>query len=106
MTVYLPIYGRHMTKLTPANMNLFKRIAEDLRLLALLLGDYLKGRYRRISPVSGIIFILAAAYLLIPTDLIGDFITEPSILSLRNFFNGFLCRGFHFVVIVAGCHHC
>jgi uncharacterized membrane protein YkvA (DUF1232 family) len=63
-----------MARLTPANMNLFKRIAEDLRLLVLLIRDYAGGRYRSISPVSGIIFILAVAYLLIPTDLISDFI--------------------------------
>lgn len=64
----------HMAKLTPANMNLFKRIAEDLRLLAGLIRDYATGQYRSVSPVSGIIFILAVAYLLIPTDLISDFI--------------------------------
>ncbi len=63
-----------MPKLTPANMNLFKRIAEDLRLLVLMIRDYGRGRYRNISPVSGIIFVLAVAYLLIPTDLISDFI--------------------------------
>jgi uncharacterized membrane protein YkvA (DUF1232 family) len=63
-----------MTKLTPANMNLFKRIAEDLRLLVMLVRDYGRGRYRDVSPVSGIICILAVAYLLIPTDLISDFI--------------------------------
>jgi uncharacterized membrane protein YkvA (DUF1232 family) len=55
-------------------MNLLKRLVEDLRLLILLSRDYAKGRYRNISPVSGIIFILALAYLLIPTDLISDFI--------------------------------
>ena len=55
-------------------MNLFKRILIDLRLLAMLLRDYAKGRYRAISPLSGIVFILAVAYLLIPTDLISDFI--------------------------------
>lgn len=63
-----------MTKPTPANMNLIKRMAEDLRLLVLLIFDYARGRYRDISPFSGIIFILAAAYLLIPFDLISDFI--------------------------------
>ena len=53
---------------------LFRRLVEDLRLLILLIGDYVKGRYRNIAPTSGIIFILAVAYLLIPTDLINDFI--------------------------------
>jgi uncharacterized membrane protein YkvA (DUF1232 family) len=63
-----------MAKLTPTSMNLFKRIAEDLRLLIMLLRDYGAGRYRNVSPVSGIIFFLAVVYLLIPTDLISDFI--------------------------------
>lgn len=63
-----------MAKLTPASMNLFKRIAEDLRLLLMLIRDYAGGRYRSVSPISGIIFILTVAYLLIPTDLISDFI--------------------------------
>lgn len=63
-----------MPKLTPANMNLFKRIAMDLRLLVMLIRDFGKGRYRNVSPISGIVFILGVAYLLIPTDLISDFI--------------------------------
>jgi len=57
-----------------SNLNLLRRLAEDIRLLFLLIGDYAKGRYRNVSPLSGIIFILAVAYLLIPTDLISDFI--------------------------------
>ena len=63
-----------MPKLTPANMTLFKRIAMDLRLLVMLIRDFGKGRYRNVSPISGIVFILGVAYLLIPTDLISDFI--------------------------------
>jgi uncharacterized membrane protein YkvA (DUF1232 family) len=59
---------------TPANMTLLKRLGEDLRLLMLLISDFCKGRYRNISPLSGIIFFLAVAYLLIPIDLISDFI--------------------------------
>ncbi len=56
------------------NINLFKRLMEDLRLLILLIRDYVNGRYRNVAPTSGVIFILAVAYLLIPTDLINDFI--------------------------------
>jgi len=56
------------------NLNLLRRLTEDLRLLFLLIGDYTKGRYRGVSPISVLIFILAVAYLLIPTDLISDFI--------------------------------
>lgn len=63
-----------MPQPSPASPNLLRRLAQDLRLLILLLRDYGKGRYRNVSPVSGIIFILALAYLLIPTDLINDFI--------------------------------
>ena len=59
---------------TPTNLNLLKRLAQDLRLLVLLIRDFGKGRYRNVSPISGIIFVLAVAYLLIPTDLISDFI--------------------------------
>lgn len=58
----------------PTNPNLVRRLAHDLRLLVLLIRDYATGRYRNISPMSGIIFMLAVSYLLIPTDLISDFI--------------------------------
>jgi uncharacterized membrane protein YkvA (DUF1232 family) len=54
--------------------NLLRRLIQDLRLLILLIMDYAKGRYRNISPFSGIVFVLAVAYVLIPTDLISDFI--------------------------------
>lgn len=59
---------------TPINTNLFKRLAVDLRLLMLLLSDFWKGRYRNISPLSGMVFLLALAYLIVPIDLISDFI--------------------------------
>ena len=59
---------------SPSNLNLLKRLAQDLRLLVLLIRDFGKGRYRNVSPLSGIIFVLGVAYLLIPTDLISDFI--------------------------------
>ena len=63
-----------MTPPAPSQTNLFRRLIQDLHLLILLVRDYCKGRYRNVSPLSGIIFILAVAYLLIPTDLINDFI--------------------------------
>ncbi len=58
----------------PTDPNLFKRLAVDLGLLIQLIRDFWTGRYRNISPLSGIVFILAVAYLLLPIDLIGDFI--------------------------------
>jgi len=63
-----------MPQPAPGNTNLIRRLFEDLRLLLLLIRDYGKGRYRDVSSISAVVFILAVAYLLIPTDLIGDFI--------------------------------
>ena len=63
-----------MTNSTPAKLNLARRLIEDLHLLIMLIRDYLKGRYRNISAMSGIVFIFTVAYLIIPTDLISDFI--------------------------------
>ena len=63
-----------MANSTPAKLNLIKRLIEDLRLLIMLIHDYFKGRYRDISAMSGIVFILSVAYLIIPTDLISDFL--------------------------------
>jgi len=63
-----------MPQPVPGSTNLVRRLFEDLRLLLLLIRDYSKGVYRDVSPISAVVFILAVAYLLIPTDLIGDFI--------------------------------
>jgi len=63
-----------MPQPVPGSTNLIRRLFEDLRLLLLLIRDYSKGVYRDVSPISAVVFILAVAYLLIPTDLIGDFI--------------------------------
>jgi uncharacterized membrane protein YkvA (DUF1232 family) len=63
-----------MPQPAPGNTNLIRRLFEDLRLLLRLIGDYSKGRYRDVSPTSAVVFILAVAYVLLPTDLIGDFI--------------------------------
>jgi uncharacterized membrane protein YkvA (DUF1232 family) len=74
-----------MTK-PPVNTNLIRRLATDMRLLVLLIRDFIKGRYRNISPLSGIVFILAITYLLIPTDLINDFIPGLGQLDDAAFF--------------------
>lgn len=63
-----------MAATPPASPHLIRRLIEDLRLLLLLIRDYVKGHYRDISPLSGIVFTLAMAYLLVPIDLISDFI--------------------------------
>lgn len=63
-----------MPKISPSNMNLFARIIRDIRLLFLLIGDFVTGRYRNISPLSGVIFFLAIVYLILPFDLVSDFI--------------------------------
>jgi uncharacterized membrane protein YkvA (DUF1232 family) len=75
-----------MPKLTPANMNFFARILKDIRLLFMLIGDFAKGRYRNISPTSGVIFVLALAYVLLPIDLISDFIPGIGQLDDMAFF--------------------
>ena len=36
----------------PNKFNLIKRLIDDLRLLTLLIRDYLKGRYRDVSPMG------------------------------------------------------
>ena len=58
----------------PTDPDRFKRPAPPLGLLIQLIRDFWTGRYRNISPLSGIVFILAVAYLLLPIDLISDFI--------------------------------
>ena len=82
-----------MSNPTPTTMTLLKRLVEDLRLLVLLIRDFGKGHHRNVSPVSGIIFVLAVAYLLIPTDLISDFI--PGLGQLDD--AAFLLAGLYFL---------
>jgi uncharacterized membrane protein YkvA (DUF1232 family) len=78
--------GKPVLTPTPGKMNWIKRIAEDLRLLVLLIRDYVGGRYRNISPLSGIIFVMALVYLLMPFDLISDFIPGLGQLDDAAFF--------------------
>ena len=75
-----------MPRLTPANTNLIARIINDIRLLFLLIGDFAKGRYRNISPLSFVIFVLALLYVLLPIDLVNDFIPGLGQLDDMAFF--------------------
>jgi uncharacterized membrane protein YkvA (DUF1232 family) len=75
-----------MSKLTPPNMNLFTRIVKDIRLLFMLIGDFTKGRYRDISPLSFVVFVIAALYVLLPIDLVNDFIPGLGQLDDMAFF--------------------
>ena len=75
-----------MPKLTPANMNLFSRILKDIRLLFMLVSDFAKGRYRNISSLSFVVFFLALLYVLLPIDLVNDFIPVLGQLDDMAFF--------------------
>jgi len=49
-------------------------LIEDFRLLFSLIKDYWKGVYREVSLWSIIVFFAAIAYILIPVDILSDFI--------------------------------
>ncbi len=50
-----------------------RRLLARLRLLGQLMGDYARGRYRRIPWTSVAAMAAAAAYVISPLDLIPDF---------------------------------
>ena len=68
------------------------RLFQDLKLLIPLVLDYLKGTYRDVSVRSIVIFLIALAYILIPIDLIPDYIIglgqidDAAILGLSLYF--------------------
>jgi uncharacterized membrane protein YkvA (DUF1232 family) len=55
-------------------MGLWSRLIEDFRLLYGLIKDYWKGKYRKVSIWSIIVFFLAIAYILCPIDILSDFV--------------------------------
>ncbi|MDL2275519.1 DUF1232 domain-containing protein [Desulfosarcina sp. OttesenSCG-928-G10] len=58
----------------PSKLTLIKRLILDIRLLGSLVRDYIAGRYRNVSPLSGVACVLSLVYLFFPLDLINDFI--------------------------------
>lgn len=55
-------------------IGLWGRLIRNLRLLLPLVRDYWKGTYRDVTGKSIIIFIALVLYLIIPFDLIPDYI--------------------------------
>jgi len=55
-------------------LGLWGRLVEDLKLLCGLTKAYWKGEYRAVSVLSFIVFGFAIAYVLIPIDIISDFV--------------------------------
>jgi uncharacterized membrane protein YkvA (DUF1232 family) len=56
------------------NAGFFSRLIQDFKLLFSLINDYRKGVYRDVSIWSLLVFFIAIIYILIPTDIIPDFI--------------------------------
>ena len=55
-------------------IGLLNRFMEDIRLLFALVKDYWKGNYRAVSPWSIVVFVSGILYVLIPVDILPDFI--------------------------------
>lgn len=53
---------------------LLRRIAQNIRLLILLVRDFLSGRYRQVPKRTIAVFILTLIYLIFPFDLVPDLI--------------------------------
>ncbi|MBW2368682.1 MAG: DUF1232 domain-containing protein [Deltaproteobacteria bacterium] len=74
------------------NAGLFSRLIEDFKLLFSLIRDYWKGVYRDVSIWSILVFSFAIIYILIPMDIIPDFmlgfgqIDDAAVLLLCLYF--------------------
>ncbi len=55
-------------------VGIISRLIEDIKLLILLIKDYLAGSYRTVPVLSIIIFLFTVIYILSPVDIIPDFI--------------------------------
>ena len=58
----------------PVKLGFFNRFIKNLSLLISLIKDYYKGNYRDVSPMFLTILVLLIVYILIPFDIIPDFI--------------------------------
>ncbi|MDZ7696826.1 MAG: DUF1232 domain-containing protein [Deltaproteobacteria bacterium] len=63
-----------MKKDSLLKIGLLNRLMEDIRLLYALVKDYWKGNYRSVSPWSIVVFVSGILYILIPVDILPDFI--------------------------------
>jgi len=74
------------------NAGLFSRLIEDFKLLFSLIRDYWKGVYRDVSIWSILVLSFAIIYILIPMDIIPDFmlgfgqIDDAAVLLLCLYF--------------------
>ena len=70
----------------------FNRLIQDFKLLVGLINDYCNGTYRDISIWSILVFFIAIVYVLIPVDIIPDFmlglgqIDDAAVLFLCLYF--------------------
>jgi len=61
-----------MAKTPIVKLGLWARLFQNARLLVALVRDYWKGRYRRVSMTSIMVFVLGIVYVLSPIDIIPD----------------------------------
>jgi uncharacterized membrane protein YkvA (DUF1232 family) len=56
------------------NVGLLSRLIGNFKLLYSLIKDYWKGKYRKVSPWSILVFIAGIVYVVSPIDIIPDFL--------------------------------
>ena len=59
---------------SPMKLGFFNRFIKNFSLLVSLIKDYCKGNYRDVSPIFLTILVLLILYILIPFDIIPEFI--------------------------------
>ena len=68
------------------------RLIEDLRLLFLLIKDFIRGRYRRVPAWSIAVLMFALVYIFSPFDIIPDYL--PGYGQIDDIIVAFLCLYF------------